>query len=75
MRGGPSYRLAVADGTAVVTAAGERADCVITADPVAFLLLGYGRIRQLSPVLRGQLRPGGRKPWLAMRFGTLLYSP
>jgi hypothetical protein len=75
MRGGPSYRLAVDDGTATVSAAGTKADCVITADPVAFLLLGYGRISQLSPVLRGQLRPGGRKPWLAMRFGTLLYSP
>ena len=75
MRGGASYRMAVDDGTAVVTAAGQRADCVITADPVAFLLLGYGRIPQWSPVLRGQLRPGGRKPWLAMKFGTLLYSP
>jgi hypothetical protein len=75
MRGGPSYRLAVDDGTAVITAAGEKADCVITADPVAFLLLGYGRVSQLSPVLRGQLRPGGRKPWLAMKFGTLLSSP
>ncbi len=75
MRGGASYRLVVDDGTAVVTAAAEKADCVITADPVAFLLLGYGRISQLSPVLRGQLRPGGRKPWLAMKFGTLLDSP
>jgi len=75
MRGGPGYRMAVDDGTAVITAAREKADCVITADPVAFLLLGYGRISQLSPVLRGQLRPGGRKPWLAMKFGTLLSSP
>ncbi|HTH89732.1 maleylpyruvate isomerase N-terminal domain-containing protein [Mycobacterium sp.] len=75
MRGGPSYRLAVDDGTAEVTEAGKKADCVINADPVAFLLLGYGRISQLSPVLRGQLRPGGRKPWLAMKFGTLLSSP
>jgi Mycothiol maleylpyruvate isomerase N-terminal domain len=75
MRGGASYRLAVDDGTAVVTAAGEKADCHITADPVAFLLLGYGRIGQLSPVLRGQLWPGGRKPWLAMKFGTLLETP
>jgi hypothetical protein len=75
MRGGASYRMAVDDGTAVVSAAGEKADCVITADPVAFLLLGYGRIPQLSPVLRGQLRPGGRKPWLAMKFGKLLASP
>jgi hypothetical protein len=75
MRGGASYRMAVDDGTAVVSVAGEKADCVITADPVAFLLLGYGRISQLSPVLRGQLRPGGRKPWLAMKFATLLASP
>jgi hypothetical protein len=75
MRGGPGYRMAVDDGTAVITAAREKADCVITADPVAFLLLGYGRISQLSPVLRGQLRPGGRKPWLAMKFGRLLSSP
>ncbi|MDT7729919.1 MAG: hypothetical protein QOK45_172, partial [Mycobacterium sp.] len=37
MRGGASYRMAVDDGTAVVSAAGEKADCVITADPVAFL--------------------------------------
>jgi hypothetical protein len=35
--------MVIADGTATVAAAGERADCVITADPVAFLLLGYGR--------------------------------
>jgi uncharacterized protein (TIGR03083 family) len=75
MRGGAGYRMAVDDGTAVVTAAGGKADCVITADPVVFLLLGFGRISQLSPVLRGQLRPGGRKPWLALKFGTLLSSP
>ena len=75
MRGGPRYRLAVRDGSAVVTTAGERADCVITADPVAFLLLGYGRTSSLSPILRGKVRPGGRKPWRAMRFGTLLTSP
>jgi hypothetical protein len=75
MRGGAAYRLAVDDGTAVVTPAGRRADCSITADPVAFLLVGYGRIPQWSPLLRGQLRPGGRKPWLAMKFGTLLHSP
>ena len=75
MRGGAGYRMAVSDGTAVVTSAGEKADCRITADPVAFLLLGYGRIPQWSPVIRGQLRLGGRKPWLARKFGWLLYSP
>jgi hypothetical protein len=75
MRGGCRYRMLVADGTATVAAAGPRADCVITADAVAFLLLGYGRITQWPAIIRGQLRAGGRKPWLAMRFSSLLTSP
>ncbi|HZU45657.1 MAG TPA: hypothetical protein VFA16_00150, partial [Mycobacterium sp.] len=75
LRGGPRYRIAVDDATGVVGPAGERADCVITADPVTFLLVGYGRIPQLSQILRGKLRAGGRKPWLAAKFSTLLASP
>jgi uncharacterized protein (TIGR03083 family) len=75
MRGGSRFRLAIADGSATVTAATERADCVITADPVAFLLLGYGRITQWPQIFRGRLRAGGRKPWLALRFGSLLVTP
>jgi hypothetical protein len=75
IRGANGYRMAVDHGTATITAAGERADCVITADPVAFMLLGFGRITQWSPILRGKLRAGGRKPWLAMRFATMLSSP
>ena len=75
MRGGPRYRVAIANGTGAVTVAGEKADCVITADPVTFLLLGLGRVPQLPQLLRGRLRAGGRKPWLAAKFGTLLDSP
>ncbi|MFY9766399.1 MAG: maleylpyruvate isomerase N-terminal domain-containing protein [Mycobacterium sp.] len=75
IRGGSRYRMAITSGTGVVTAAGEKADCVITADPVAFLLLGFGRVPQLPQLLRGKLRAGGRKPWLAAKFGTLLASP
>jgi uncharacterized protein (TIGR03083 family) len=75
IRGGERYRMAVKDGAATVTAAGEAADCTITADPVAFLLLGFGRTPQWSPLLRGKVRPGGRMPWRAMKFGTLLASP
>ena len=75
LRGAPRYRLAIADGKGVVTVAGKKADCVITADPVTFLLLGLNRVPQLPQLLRGKLRAGGRKPWLAARFGTLLESP
>jgi len=48
---------------------------IITADPVAFLLLGYGRVTQWPQIVRGRLRAGGRKPWFAMRFASLLVSP
>ncbi|MEU5539643.1 maleylpyruvate isomerase family mycothiol-dependent enzyme, partial [Streptomyces sp. NPDC020362] len=45
-RGGPRHRFVVRDGTARVTPAGDPVDCVISADPVAFLLVGYGRTVQ-----------------------------
>jgi uncharacterized protein (TIGR03083 family) len=69
------YQLAIDDGTATVGPATGSADCVITADPVAFLLVGYGRISQWGPMLRGQLRAGGRKPWLGFKFNQLTVSP
>ena len=75
IRGANHYRMAVDRGTAVVTGVDGKSDCVITADPVAFLLLGYGRIPQWSPILRGKLRAGGRKPWSALTFARLLDSP
>jgi putative sterol carrier protein len=75
IRGGGRYRLAVDNGSAEITAAGEKADCVINADPVAFLELGYGRIPQWRPIISGKMFPAGRKPWLAAKFGTLLTRP
>ena len=57
------------------TAAGEKADCTISADPAAFLLLGYGRVSQFAPVLRGQLRHRRAQAGLATKFGKLIASP
>ena len=75
MRGGGRYRFAVVNGTALVGQAGAPVDCTITADPVAFLLVGFGRVPQWAPVLRGKLRAGGRRPWRATKFGSLLSNP
>jgi hypothetical protein len=75
IRGGSRYRLAVHDGRGEIAAAGQKADCVISADPVAFLLVGFGRIAQWRPIIGGQMMASGRKPWLALKFGTLLSSP
>lgn len=71
-RGGPRYRIAIADGALEVAAPGGRVDCWISADPVAFLLVGYGRFGQWGQALRGRIFAGGRKPWLGLRFGGLL---
>jgi uncharacterized protein (TIGR03083 family) len=71
-RGGPSYRLDVDHGIATVGPAGGKVDCRITADPVAFLLVGYQRIGQWGQILRGKIRAGGSRPWLAKKFGSLL---
>ena len=74
-RGGPRYRIEINDGTAALTNPGPRADCWISADPVAFLLVGYGRSGQWGPMMRGQLLAGGRKPWLGLAFGQLITGP
>jgi uncharacterized protein (TIGR03083 family) len=75
MRGGPRYRVVIDDGAARVTPAGERVDCVISADPAAFLLVGYGRLSQVGQVLRGRILASGRKPWLGLAFGQLITGP
>jgi uncharacterized protein (TIGR03083 family) len=75
LRGGARFRLSFDDGTLTVTEPGQKADCVITADPVAFLLVGFGRAGQWGQIIRGKMVAGGRKPWLGFGFGRLLVSP
>lgn len=75
LRRGPRYRISVEDGGATVTEPGPKSDCTISADPVAFLLVGYGRTGQWGQIARGKLVASGRKPWLGLSFGRLLTSP
>lgn len=74
-RGGSGYRLSVDDAVVSVTEPGPRSDCTISADPVAFLLVGYGRTGQWGQIARGKIVAGGRKPWLGFTFGRLITSP
>jgi putative sterol carrier protein len=48
---------------------------VISADPVAFLEVGYGRANPLVAALTGKLVAKGRKPWLGLAFGKLFAAP
>jgi uncharacterized protein (TIGR03083 family) len=73
---GPRYVIRVADGTAEVrAAAGGPVDCVISADPVTFLLVAYGRMPLGRALLRGGVLAWGRRPWLGLRFKNLFFNP
>lgn len=73
-RGGPRYRFSIDDGTAAIGPPGGKVDCWISADPVAFLLVTYGRTGPWGPTMRGRIIAGGRKPWLGLKFRHLLTS-
>jgi hypothetical protein len=76
IRGGGTYRLAFDHGTLAVEAGpAPDADCRLSAAPSAFVLVGYGRQPVASAILRGSLMAFGRKPWLGLRFPTLIRNP
>jgi uncharacterized protein (TIGR03083 family) len=72
---GPRYVIQVANGMAEVRAAGGQVDCVISADPVMFLLVVYGRVPLIRALLRGGIVARGRRPWLGLRFKGLFFNP
>jgi uncharacterized protein (TIGR03083 family) len=72
---GPRYVIRVADGTAAVRAVGGPVDCVISADPVTYLLVVYGRMPLGRALLRGGIFAKGRRPWLGLRFKNLFFNP
>lgn len=75
--GGPRVLIRVHDGSLTVEPVVSRApaDCRISADPAAFLLVAYGRGGQLGPILRGQLIAWGRRPWAALRLNSFTRNP
>ena len=76
LRGGPRAVLTVSDGSARVEPwTSQPVDCHLSADPAAFLLLGYGRINQWAAIARGQLLAWGRKPWRALRLRGYFFNP
>jgi uncharacterized protein (TIGR03083 family) len=72
---GPRYVIRVADGAAQVRAAGGPVDCVISADPVTYLLVIYGRMPLGRALLRGRILAWGPRPWLGLRFKDLFFNP
>jgi uncharacterized protein (TIGR03083 family) len=74
--GGPAFQVRFHHGTATVGPSHPgAADCRLTADPVTFLLVVYGRRSQWPGILRGQLLARGRRAWLGPRFQRLFVRP
>lgn len=75
LRGGPSFFAEVARGEVGFSAQEpRRPDCILSVDPVAYLLVGFGRIPRLGALARGRIVAHGRKPWLGLRFARLFRS-
>lgn len=76
LRGEADYTVAVTnDGVTVEAGAPARPDVSVSASPVAYLLVGYGRKSQWAAIARGQITAWGRKPWLALKFAELFENP
>lgn len=76
LRTGPRYTATFANGTLTVEPGRpERSDCTISADPVAFLLVGAGRTSRWRAALSGRIRATGRRPWAGLHFPSLITWP
>ena len=75
LRRGPQLDLAFDHGTLTLGAGDRRPAVTVSADPVAFLLVAYGRASQWSAIARGRLLAWGRRPWLALRLTRYLVTP
>lgn len=75
LRGGPSYALRFVEGTPVLESPEGPADCELSVDPVAFLLVFAGRMSWWTAVALGLVVAGGDRPELANSLAELLYFP
>ena len=75
LRGGPTIGVTFDDGAATVSEGSVAlADCRISADPVAFLLVAMGRSSQWRALAAGKVLAFGRKPWLGLKFMDYLIA-
>lgn len=76
VRRGVRVGVMIDDGALTIAAgAPAAADCHVSAEPVALLLVAYGRCSQWVPIVTGKLVAWGRKPWLGPRLVRYLVTP
>lgn len=75
LRGGPAFRVRIADGTAAVEPSHGDADCTIRIDPAALMLISYGRSSIWRAAATGKVLVTGRRPWRALGFARSFVRP
>ncbi|HET6875645.1 MAG TPA: hypothetical protein VFH70_12740 [Acidimicrobiales bacterium] len=75
IRGGVRLTFRIDRGSGAIDWPGGPVDCHVSADPVAMMLVAYGRRTQWVPALTGRLLAWGRKPWLGLRLTSYLVAP
>ncbi|MGH9165553.1 MAG: SCP2 sterol-binding domain-containing protein [Acidimicrobiales bacterium] len=76
VKGGGRHVFVFDDGALTVEAPSSRpVDCLITADPVALLLVVWGRLDQAPAIVKRQLVVSGPKAFLGPRFRSLMRNP
>jgi len=53
----------------------RKVDCHLSIDPRALMLLAWHRIGLAPPILKGQVFPWGRRPWLSFRLPGMIKTP
>jgi uncharacterized protein (TIGR03083 family) len=75
IRGGESFVIHIDDGTARTERPDGGADLYMSADPIAYLLVGFGRSGPLAQVARGRMIAWGKKPLIAAKLPTYFRNP
>jgi hypothetical protein len=76
IRGGGRVLLVFDNGGLTLEPPSDRTvDCHLWADPRAIMLLAWHRTGLAAPILKAQVFPWGRRPWLAFRLPGLLKLP
>jgi uncharacterized protein (TIGR03083 family) len=76
LRGGGGAVIRFDDGDLSVSGSPDGpVDCHLSVDPVAFMLVAWGRLGQWPAIGRGQLLAWGKKPWLGLKLRTMLRNP
>jgi len=75
IRGGTTHYWAFRGGRFNIVDELRRPDVVMSADPVACLLVFYGRRSQWPEIFRGRILAWGRRPWLALSFVKRFHQP